>query len=496
MSYILLTGSTGFLGRYVLRDCLTADLPMAVMVRAGKRETARQRVEAVMRHWEGQLGRAMPRPVVLQGDVREPGCGLSEADRQWLARHCDTIVHSAASMNFHASQPDGEPYHSNVQGTKHLLAMCEAAGIRHFHQVSTAYICGLRQGRVLESELDLGQTNGNDYERSKMAAEKLIRQAPFLASATFYRPASVIGDSQSGYTTNYHGFYAPLQVLYSMAKGLLGLGDVGRQIIADVTKQARFMDRLNLKGDEGKNLVPVDWVSAVLVHVLRRPELHGETYHLTPRERTTVQMVYDVFDIVLREYAGIADESQLPPIEVPQAERESTERIFREQMTTYDSHWRDDPIFDYANTQRAAPHLPCPIADREMLLRTSRYAVNGNFGWPKPQPVTLSFDAAARLARLTQRAQSANASGNRVALQVTGPGGGAWSVALDGTAPAAAEAGIAPDCIATYHLNSQTLSALMDKQITVDQAVYAGAVVIEGAASDSAIPILQEVVAV
>jgi hypothetical protein len=40
-------------------------------------------------------------------------------------------------------------------------------------------------------------------------------------------------------------------------------------------KRARFMDRLNLKGDEGKNLVPVDWVSAVLTHVLLHPQLHS-----------------------------------------------------------------------------------------------------------------------------------------------------------------------------------------------------------------------------
>ena len=37
-------------------------------------------------------------------------------------------------------------------------------------------------------------------------------------------------------------------------------------------------------------------------------------------------------------------------------------------MNTYDSHWRDDPYFDCTNTLRAAPHLLCPVADRETLL--------------------------------------------------------------------------------------------------------------------------------
>ncbi len=394
MSYTLLTGGTGFLGRYLLRDMLLAELPVAVLVRGTKRESAQQRVEAVMEHWEQELQRTLPRPVILEGDMRQNGCGLSPAGLAWLRGHAGAIVHSAASMNFHADDAKGEPYLTNVVGTANLLAVCQATGIRHFHHVSTAYICGLRTGRILESELDLGQTNGNDYERSKLAAEKQVREAPFLHTATFYRPASVLGDSVTGYTTNFHGFYAPLQVLYSMTKGFLALGDAGRQIIRDAMRQTRFMDRLQLQGTEGKNLVPVDWCSAVIVHILARPELHGETYHLTPRERATVALVSEVFEAVLREYADIPDDDQEPTLRLQDAEKETAEAMFREQMRTYDSHWRDDPVFDYSNTLRAAPHLPCPTADRELLLRTARYAVQGNFGWPRPKPVELAFDAA------------------------------------------------------------------------------------------------------
>jgi thioester reductase-like protein len=496
MAYTLLTGSTGFLGRYLLRDCLLAEVPLAVLVRSSKRETAQARMESVMAHWEQQLGRSLVRPVLIEGDVRLDNCGIAEPQLRWLETNANTIIHSAASMNFHAAKPGGEPYESNIGGTTRLLAVCEATGIRHFHQVSTAYICGLRQGKILESELDLGQTNGNDYERSKLAAEKLIRQASFLASATFYRPASVIGDSQSGYTTNFHGFYSPLQVLYSMAKGLLGLGDVGRQIIDDVTRRARFMDRLNLAGTEGKNLVPVDWVAAVIVHVLQHPELHGETYHLTPRERSTVKEVSEVFEQVMREYAGIQEGVELPPIEVPAAEREAVERVFREQMNTYDSHWRDDPYFDCANTMRAAPHLPCPVADREMLLRTARFAVKGNFGWPKPQPVKVEFNASERLQPWVER--HVNGAAHRlVGLQVIGRGGGQWSMAVDGVTPLAARVGLAADCQATYWLTSGTLAALMNHELTVEAAVYSGGVLIEGNnASDHAqLEILRNVVA-
>ena len=501
MQYTLLTGSTGFLGRYLLKDMLLSELPLAVLVRGTKRETAQQRLEEVMTHWEQRLERSLPRPLLLEGDMRQAGCGLSSTWLDWLKRHCDTIVHSAASMTFHADETKGEPFLTNVVGTTNLLAVCQASGIRHFHHVSTAYVCGLRSGLIRESELDLGQTCGNDYERSKMAAEKQIREAPFLQSATFYRPASVLGDSVTGYTTNFHGFYAPLRVLYSMAKSFLALGDAGRQIIHDAMLQVRFMDRLNLTGTEGKNLVPVDWISQVLVHILQHSELHGETYHLTPRQRTTVEVVGEAFESVLREYAEIPADYQGPALQFPTAERESAENMFREQMRTYDSHWRDDPVFDASNTLRAAPHLPCPTADRDLLVRTARFAVQGNFGWPRPRVIELTFDASTCLRPLLDApkpGEVAAANGHQaVGLQVSGQGGGDFTVLLAGERAVAAQPGIGSECRTRYFLNSAFFQALVQNEITVEQAVYSGAVVVEGDELSGRIPqnVLRNIVA-
>ena len=47
MDYLLLTGCTCLVGRYVLRDLLDLDQRVAVLVRPDRVETSRQRVEAV-----------------------------------------------------------------------------------------------------------------------------------------------------------------------------------------------------------------------------------------------------------------------------------------------------------------------------------------------------------------------------------------------------------------------------------------------------------------
>ena len=67
MSYHLLTGATGLLGNYLLRDLLLAGVPVAVIARSDRRQTARQRIEAAMCRWEVDLGRPLTRPVIIFG---------------------------------------------------------------------------------------------------------------------------------------------------------------------------------------------------------------------------------------------------------------------------------------------------------------------------------------------------------------------------------------------------------------------------------------------
>ncbi len=53
---------------------------------ANKRESAHQRVEALMQFWEKRLGRDLATPVVLAGELRQPLLGLDDDNVQWVAR--------------------------------------------------------------------------------------------------------------------------------------------------------------------------------------------------------------------------------------------------------------------------------------------------------------------------------------------------------------------------------------------------------------------------
>ena len=182
--YTLLTGATGLVGRYLVRDLLLNGHVLAVVVRPSRRQSPRERMEEILQHWERELGRQMPRPIVLSGDIAESGFGFSAEDTAWVKEHCDTIIHSAAILEFYGKDRAGEPWRTNLNGTQNMINLCRDLDIHDIHYVSTAYVAGYQDGRVMEDRLDVGQTFRNDYEESKFMAESLVRAIDFADHVT------------------------------------------------------------------------------------------------------------------------------------------------------------------------------------------------------------------------------------------------------------------------------------------------------------------------
>ncbi len=468
MSYQLLTGATGLLGRYLIRDLIQADVPLAVLVRPTRRASVRQRVEQMMAFWEEQLGKTLPRPVVLEGDISQENLGLDDRAQKWVAEHCTGMIHNAASLTFHSTGPESEPWRSNVHGVRHVLDLCEKTGIHEFLHMSTAYVCGLREGRVYETELDVGQERGNDYEMSKIEAEKMVHAADFIDDLTICRPAIIVGDSQTGYTSTYHGFYAALQLAYTLA----------RSMEPDDTGWVHSEARFELSGTESKNFVPVDWVSAATAYILTHSELHGRTYHLTPRHPATVRLMANILEDATHFYAAkfVGEDAEID-------DWSEVEQIFNDNIHVYNSYWRDDPVFDCTNTLEALPHLPCPHVDREMLMRMSRVAIEGNFGGGRDKKVDLDFDPHQHLKPLVEAGEQFAHNGHDthlLGLEVTGGGGGAWHLMLKDGKLIGADIGRDQNCTAVYRLDADTFATLANGDESASTALNNGQLVIDG----------------
>ena len=105
-----------------------------------------------------------------------------------------------------------------------------------------------------------------------MTAEKEVLAADCFDRVTVYRPSIIVGDSQTGYTTSYHGFYTPLRVAHSLLQ----------TFSPESIFNGDFLGGIELDGHERKNLVPVEWVSAAIGWLVTHQELPRP--HLSPDE--------------------------------------------------------------------------------------------------------------------------------------------------------------------------------------------------------------------
>lgn len=238
-----------------------------------------------------------------------------------------------------------------------------------------------------EDDLDLGQAFGNDYEHSKIEAEKLVRVANraaggFLESTTIRRPVIIAGDSATGWTSTYHGPFA--------------VGHLGHTLLTRValgaTSGAALLRLIGVAVGDRKNFVPVDWVSAVIAHVVATPGARNATYHLTHPEPLSMHAVAELVQRAVETYlqAAAADDPDHLCDEAWFAD------LLWSQLEIYRSYLRNDPVFDRSRTDALAGHLPCPPLDMPRLMRMTRFAIDEDFGRRRRRPRAATAEATAR----------------------------------------------------------------------------------------------------
>src|SRR5690606_15688185 len=114
---ILLTGATGFLGHYVLRDLLTRQLRIVALLRAPLAETS-NRLRTAMT----QIGCDFD-ACIADGQLQLVEGSMPEAlpDPTWGATAA--VLNCAASLQLF-SNGNGDPFKTNVEGTRALINWC------------------------------------------------------------------------------------------------------------------------------------------------------------------------------------------------------------------------------------------------------------------------------------------------------------------------------------------------------------------------------------
>lgn len=264
MSYFV-TGATGFIGRFLVEELIDhREGEIFVLVREG----SLPRLETLIRRW------GTDRVVPVVGDLSEPGLGVAE---DWVAGHrgaIDHFFHLAAIYDMTADDATNEEM--NVGGTVNALQLAEALQAGCFHQVSSVAAAGDFHGRFDETMFDEGQHLPSAYHRTKFQSEQLVREQTAVPWRV-YRPAIVVGDSQTGTMDKVDGpyyFFPLMKLMRDTLPSWLPL--VGADL-----------------GDT--NVVPVDYVAKAMDHIAHLPDRDGEAFHLVNPEPQPVADVINAF---------------------------------------------------------------------------------------------------------------------------------------------------------------------------------------------------------
>jgi thioester reductase-like protein len=200
---VLLTGATGYLGSYLLRELLVdKERRVTALVRGADNEAARARLAEVLRYYFGAgttLANA-PGLTVLAADLRRDDLGLVPSAYDRIASEVQAIYHSAANVKHFGHYSDF--HNDNVSATARLLKLAAYRG-GDFHFVSTLSACGRapQTGFHLFTEYDaVPETlDDNYYIRSKQEAERLVIAArDTLPNASIHRVGNLVFAADGG----------------------------------------------------------------------------------------------------------------------------------------------------------------------------------------------------------------------------------------------------------------------------------------------------------
>lgn len=187
---VLLTGFTGFVGK-VFVGLLLERVPeigrITILARGKRTQPAAARVAHLFERSPGlrnlreqhgdALGRFLEHHVdVVQGDVRDPLCGIDPRALDRLGSKIDCVIHVAGVTDFSPDPNEGVAV--NVRGALHAADVAARTRGRRLLHVSTCFVAGNVSGRVGE-ELEVGLSpNGTRFSpRDELAAMESLCDA-------------------------------------------------------------------------------------------------------------------------------------------------------------------------------------------------------------------------------------------------------------------------------------------------------------------------------
>ncbi|MBD2682726.1 MULTISPECIES: thioester reductase domain-containing protein [Nostoc] len=268
---IFLTGGTGFLGAFIIRELLQeTNADIYCLVRADNPEAGKTKLQNNLQQYAIWQEEYNSRIIPVVGDLSLPLLGLGLEQFQILAAKIDSIYHSGALLNY--VYPYSALKAANVLGTQEVLRLACQVKVKPVHYVSSVAVfeSPVYAGKVVKEQDEFNHWEGIylGYSQTKWVAEKLVKIARDRGlPVTIYRPPLISGDSKTG-ICNTHDF------INLMAKGCLQMGS-----FPDVEYML--------------DMSPVDYVSKAVVYLSRQKESIGKAFHLQHPQPAPLKVLVD-----------------------------------------------------------------------------------------------------------------------------------------------------------------------------------------------------------
>lgn len=266
MQYFV-TGATGFIGKRLVKKLLERKGSVVYFL---IRKESEAKVAGLREYWGASAAKAIP----VFGDLTSRKLGVAAEDIKKFKGQVDHFYHLAAVYDLGADEESQVAV--NIEGTRNTVEFAKAIDAGHFHHVSSIAAAGLYEGVFREDMFEEAENYEHPYFMTKHESEKIVRKE-YKGAWTVYRPAMVVGDSQTGEMDKIDGPYYFFKLIQRM-----------RQLLPP------WMPAVGLEGGR-VNIVPVDYVVNALDHISHKAGIEKKAFHLVDPVGYRVGDVLDIF---------------------------------------------------------------------------------------------------------------------------------------------------------------------------------------------------------
>ncbi len=268
MTYFV-TGATGFVGKFLVKNLLKREGTIYVLVR----KASIKKLEAIYPWW-GLDPAKQKRIVPIVGDIGKPKLAIAAADLTKMKGKIKHLFHLAAIYDMAADAASQQV--ANIDGTRNTVELGNVLKAGIFHHTSSIAAAGLYDGTFREDMFEDAENLDHPYFRTKHDSEKIVREeckTPWRV----YRPGMVVGHSETGEIDKIDGPYYFFKLIQKMRDTI-----------------PKWVPTVGIEGGR-INMVPVDYVVDAMDHIAHKKGLDGGCFHLTDPEPARIGEVLNMF---------------------------------------------------------------------------------------------------------------------------------------------------------------------------------------------------------